>query len=44
MLQKEKQCIKSRGVNTFEFEDQGNEYLFYLPGNMQLSSVAYQEQ
>ncbi len=23
MLQKEKPCIKSRGVKTFEFEDQG---------------------
>ncbi len=23
MLQKEKTCIKSRGVNTFELEDQG---------------------
>ncbi len=33
MLKKETQCIKSRGVKTFEFEDQGKLYLFCLLGN-----------
>jgi len=30
MLQKDKPCIKSRGVNTFECEDQGKFYLICL--------------
>ncbi len=32
-------CIKSWGVNIFEFEE-GKLYLICLPGNMQVSSVA----
>ncbi len=36
--------FKSRGVKTFEFEDQGKLYLICLPGNMQVSSVASEGQ
>ncbi len=32
-------CIKSCGVNFFEFEE-GKLYLICLPGNMQVSAVA----
>ncbi len=32
MLQKEARCIKSWGVNTFEFEDQCKLYLICFPG------------
>ncbi len=36
MPQKEKPRIKTRGVKTFEFEDQGklNFFFFFLLGNM----------
>ncbi len=34
MLQKEKPCIKSRGVNIFEFLDQGKFNLICLLENM----------
>ncbi len=44
IFQKEKGCIKSQGVNNFEFEDQGQFNLFCLLGNMQVSSVASERQ
>ncbi len=34
MPQKEKPRIKTRGVKTFEFEDQGKFNIFCLLGNM----------
>ncbi len=40
MLQKKKTRIKSRGVKTFEFEDQGKFNLICLLENMSISSVA----
>ncbi len=39
-----KACIKSLGVKTFEFEDQGKLYLFRLLGNIYVSSVASEGQ
>ncbi len=44
MLQKETRRIKSRGVKTFEFEDQAKLYLIRRPGNMQPSSDASEGQ
>ncbi len=43
MLQKEKPCIKRRGVNIFEFEDQGK-FNFNLSSGKQVSSVASEGQ
>ncbi len=44
MLQKNTRRIKSRGVKTFEFEDEGKLNLICLPGNMQVSCVASEGQ